>query len=557
MNRSGRGERLPSIWRTVRIPAVSRTVIITGAFVTAELGVWIAVTATAFRFGGVDEASKALFGQLLPATVAALFVGHAIARWGTTRVLVVGSALQSMGVTLAAVSLSTGGGRLWFYAGAVVASTCVVTVRPAVTAALPGLVDSPDELVAANVVIAWMTASAALVGPLIVALTVSSGNGAVPLWIFAGCTAVAAAVASTLPISGRGRTRLDAGDVEPREQVAADLRGALRSGTPMLAVMALATSGLVVGCADLLYVVIGQDVLGGNDSTVGWLGTAGGVGALAGGAAAVVLIGRHLLWPPMLAAGLVSAGGLALVGLSGDLRVAALMFGLVQLGATLSMVASRTLLQRLTDTDVLGHMAALAEAAEMAMLLLGALLVPAMVRLLGAEGAGVGAGATVMLLMGCSVWLLARLEAGFVVPIKTLETLRRCRLIELLPAPALETLARAAITERVSAGELLFEEGVEGDRYYVVVTGEVDLTSGRESIGVRGPGEGFGELALLHPVGRTATATARSDAELLSIDRATFLLAVTGHAETMGRADKVTREWVQRLLRPPSSDPPA
>jgi len=287
-------------------------------------------------------------------------------------------------------------------------------------------------------------------------------------------------------------------------------------------------------------VVIGQEVLRGTGSTAGWLGTAGGVGALAGGIAAVLLIGRRRLWPSMLAAGLVSAGGLALVGLSGDLRVAAVLFGLVQLGAALLRVASRSLLQRLVAIDILGHMAALAEAAEMAMLLLGALLVPALVRWLGAEGAG--AGAAVMVLLGCSVWRLARAEAELVVPFETLEMLRRCQLLELLPAPALATLARAAITERASAGRLLFEEGAEGDRYFVVVTGQAGITSSGETIAVRGPGEGFGELALLHPVGRTATATGRSDAEFLTIDRLTFLPAVTGHPETVVRAIEVSGE---------------
>jgi len=140
--------------------------------------VWIAFTATAFRFG-VDEASKALFRQLVPAIVAALFVGHAIARWGTTRV-----------------------------------------------------------------VVAWVTASAALLGPLIAALTIAFGDGSLPLWIFAGCTATAAAVACTLPPAGKVWRGLNLSDVEPREEVTADLRAALRSGTPLLAAVALAAASL-------------------------------------------------------------------------------------------------------------------------------------------------------------------------------------------------------------------------------------------------------------------------------------------------------------------------
>ena len=528
--------------RALRVAGVGRAVVVTGAFVVAELGAWIAVTATAFRFGGVNEASTALFGQLLPAVVAALFVGHAIARWGTTRVLVVGSALQSLGLTVAAASLTMDGGRLWFYAGAILASTCVVSVRPAVTAALPAIVNAPDDLVAANVMVGWVAAGAALVGPLIVALTIVDGGGGRPLWIFAGLTAAAAMVALRLPTAGRtrGATTHDVSD--PGEEVAADLRAALRSGTPLLAVMALAAAALVVGCADLLYVVVGQDVLGGSESTAGWLGTAGGFGALLGGFAAVVLIGRRRLWPFVLVAGAASALGLAFVGVSGEAFVAALLFALAQLGASLLMIASRTLLQRLADVDVLGHIAALAEAAEMAMLLVGALLIPAFVRWFHPEGAGAGAAVAVMMLVAASAWMLARVEAGFVVPIDVLNTLRACRLLELLPAPALETLARAAVRETFTAGEVLFEAGDEGNRFYVIVTGEVLVTSDDETIAERGPGEGFGELALLYPVGRTATVTARTDVELLTVDRPTFLLAVTGHPQTLDRAAEVASE---------------
>jgi CRP-like cAMP-binding protein len=43
-------------------------------------------------------------------------------------------------------------------------------------------------------------------------------------------------------------------------------------------------------------------------------------------------------------------------------------------------------------------------------------------------------------------------------------------------------------------------------------------------------GDGFGEIALIHDVLRTATVTTRRETQLYSLDRETFLLAVTGHS---------------------------
>ena len=78
----------------------------------------------------------------------------------------------------------------------------------------------------------------------------------------------------------------------------------------------------------------------------------------------------------------------------------------------------------------------------------------------------------------------------------------------------------------VPEGEVLFREGDEGDCAYVIETGLVQISVERngQSIGVAtlGPGEIFGEMAIISPAGRSATAIALEDCRLLTIEAQQF-----------------------------------
>lgn len=90
-----------------------------------------------------------------------------------------------------------------------------------------------------------------------------------------------------------------------------------------------------------------------------------------------------------------------------------------------------------------------------------------------------------------------------------------------LPDPDLEMLCQTAEDVRLSAGQLLFEEGSHGDRAYIIKEGELEIfknSAGREVlVAVRGPGEVIGEIALLVESPRTAGVRARGETVLLAL----------------------------------------
>jgi signal-transduction protein with cAMP-binding, CBS, and nucleotidyltransferase domain len=115
--------------------------------------------------------------------------------------------------------------------------------------------------------------------------------------------------------------------------------------------------------------------------------------------------------------------------------------------------------------------------------------------------------------------------------------LRQVPLFAPLELKSLERVAQQLVRVAVPAGDVLIREGDEGDRFYVIQSGQLTATFKGDVLSQMGPGDPFGEIALLRDVPRTATVTADVDSVLLALDRAAFLDAVTGDNEVSSRAD--------------------
>ena len=157
-----------------------------------------------------------------------------------------------------------------------------------------------------------------------------------------------------------------------------------------------------------------------------------------------------------------------------------------------------------------------------------------------------------LLVMGLSVPALLATHAARLLAIDSAAPSPRPALVELLRAnpifahlraPTLERLLASTESHELAAGAVVVRQGDEGDRYYMVERGELEVVVDGAPARVLGPGSGFGEIALVRDVPRTATVTTMTPAVLHSVRRPEFLDALSGRP-----AASVARDHAQRLL---------
>jgi MFS family permease len=297
---------------------------------------------------------------------------------------------------------------------------------------------------------------------------------------------------------------------------------------------------IVIGALDVLAVVIAVELLGKSEAFSGYLTTAVGVGAVIAGSVALALIGRRWIAPWILTSAVTI--GVALIAVSlADSRtglsiVILVIFGVASITYELTTLM---LLQRVSRLDLLGHVFALVEALQMAMLAVGAALVPLAVNLFGSQWAPAAIGVLFVGLVAGFATRVVSIDRHARVPITEMAALRLTPLFGALPGPALETVAREARRVEAAAGDVLVRQGDPGSQYFAVISGSLLVSRDGEDVAELTRGDAFGEIALIREVPRTATVRATTDAVLLAVDREPFLTAVTGHGTTHDRASSI------------------
>jgi CRP/FNR family transcriptional regulator, cyclic AMP receptor protein len=107
-------------------------------------------------------------------------------------------------------------------------------------------------------------------------------------------------------------------------------------------------------------------------------------------------------------------------------------------------------------------------------------------------------------------------------------------------------LGRAVPTRYFAKGETVFREGEQGDEFFVVVRGQVEIRSGNRRFETVGPNGIFGEMALIDDSPRSATVVALTDVTLAPIQEQQFLFMAE---HTPFFALRVMRVLANRLRR--------
>ena len=377
-------------------------------------------------------------------------------------------------------------------------------VRPLQTSALPFLARTPGELTAANLSLTTVESVGMLLGPALGGLLLTTWDPGGVLLV----TAVAYLL-STLLIARIPAWQAVGPAGRPGPGAAFGGLRAIRADPRLRLVVGLyCAQNVVTGALNVLVVISALTILQLGESGVGELNAAIGVGGVVGAVAAVALLRRSRI-ASGFGIGLVLCGvPLVVIAAHPSTIPAILLLAVLGVGVTIVDFSAVTLLQRVIHEDALAKAFSVLQSLFVGSLGLGAALAPLLVSWLGIRGALLASGIVLPLLVAGLWGHLLRLDSSGLLADDAVNLLRSVSIFAPLELASLERLARTAVAVDVEAGRTIVAEGEIGDRYYVVRTGELEVSAGGAPLRVLRGGDGFGEIALLREVPRTATVVA-------------------------------------------------
>jgi MFS family permease len=515
------------------------------AWAGSETGKWmyvVAVSVFAYRTGGATAVGIVSLIRVVPAALIAPFAAVLTDRFRRERVMLFADVSRAIVLVAAALVAAFSLPAEIIYALAGLVTVLSTTFRPAQAALLPTVSRTPEELTAANVAQSTIGAIGLFAGPALGGIFLAATSVEAVFAITAGTFMFSALNVVRIRAEAPAAREVSPGEKKLAEEAFAGFSTVLRDPALRLLSGLYCAQTVVAGALGVLIVVAAIQLLHLGNAGVGYLNSAFGIGGLVGAALTVALVARQKLATDFAIGTLLWGLPLILAGLFPNEAAALVLFALIGVGDTIVEVAVPTLLQRAVPDEVLGRVFGAIESMIIGAMGIGAVLAPVLVSAIGVRGALVVSGVLLPVLGLLSWRRLGAIDRAYVLPVRRLGLLRAIPIFAPLPEAQLEQLARALEEQQVPAGTTVVREGEPGDRFYVIAAGDLNVSVDGSQVRTLHAGDHFGEIALLREVPRTATVTARSDADLYVLDQDEFISAVTGHATSAEAAEAVASQ---------------
>ncbi len=512
---------------------------------TAEWAFTVALGIVAYRDGGATAVGLVGLLRMVPSAVVAPFAATLADRGRRERVLVLVSTIRGVATGVAGIVVALNGPVAIVYGLAVLSTIAATLYRPAHSALLPSLCRTGHELASANVVRGMLDSFATLAGPLLAAVLLKFTDVAVVFAFASGASLAAAALVLRLrydapprPSAPRGRLLADAAE---------GIRAVVRNRDLALFMGLALAQTFSRGALTVFTVVVALDLLRTGEPGVGTLTAAVGAGAVLGSVGASLLVGSRRL-AQWFGIGVALWGlPIALIPLFPRQGAALTLLACVGVGNALVDVGLFTLMARLAPDEVLARVFGLLESMVALGVGLGALVASLLVDRTSVSVALVVVGALCPILVAVAWRRLRHLDRDIGVLDEEIGLLHGVPMLKPLPLPAIEQLARGLEPIHLPAGQAVFRQGDPADRFYVIEKGTADVVGDGRLVTTLGPGDGFGEIALLRRVPRTATVRAATNLQLQALRGDRFLPVVTAFPPSAREAGAEVEEMLDRF----------
>jgi MFS family permease len=528
-------EATESLRRVFRNPGLRR---INLAFAGSIIGDWafaVVIALYAYDKGGPTVLGVVGVVRYLSMAVCAPLLSTLADRYRRKRVMIGADVIRAVLVGTVALLVATDGPELLVYALSTVTIVLGTAFRPAQAALLPSLASDPAELTAANVAASTIESVGFFAGPALAGLLLALANRETVIAL----DALTFLWSAVLIVGLHVEDQVQKVDKEPESflsEVSQGFRTILGDGDLRL-LMALFFAQTVIAGASLVFqVAVALRMLDLGQSGVGYLGAVMGIGGIIGGFGALLLATRKRISFDFGIGVLLWAAPLVILAVWPTLAAAIIAMALIGVGNSLVDINAFTILQRIVPDDVMGRVFGAVESTLVAGMALGALLMPLFITTVGLRGGLAIIGVSVTALVVAGTAGLNRIDSTTLAPAH-LPLVVANDILGPLPESMQERLARALIEVNVPAGAVVCREGDAGDRFYLIAHGTAEVSNQGQIVNALGPGEAFGEIALLRDVPRQATVTALTDLTLYALERDVFIGAVTGHGESFLRAE--------------------